>query len=568
LTHHFWIKVFGANDAALRSISVIFELLDLFYLFKLGELLFNKRVGIIAALFLSLSPWHVWISQNARSNSMLLCLTIISYYAFVHLIQTNERKWIVSYCIITTIAIYTHYFAFMVWFTQIIYFCFVLYKERQLFKNYLKSIITISAAYFIWLPFMISQFITKTRPMYKEFSLSFLRDLFDFLNPYTSLSNNLIFSIGEALFISIFIYAGYLAIKVHNNSLEIAEAKQSQTSFPKKTFLRWFLASITLGYIVAAIFLSTHRLLPLVRATIEQNNPIIYADKVKYYHIHQVQSFKISFVIAAAIAMLLYFMNLYIEAIAEKLADIIGHIREKLSKRNAGSEGNPKILLFLFIHLVLPLLLASIISLKSPYLLLRNMVVIIPPYLLLMSFAISKMNPQWLQVVTVSALVFFAVDSFKHFEAWNTKNDWREAAMIARMHMKENDVLLLDHLFGKKPFYYYGVKTVKPRRRDNYRQLLDTIDGDLWLLVSYKNEWTIRDSLIQDFEKVDEWTFPGTNNKDDMHPTDGSIHLIHYRRKHLHRVGSNLAQKMNQNKVTHIESTGENAGHSTVVSIN
>ncbi len=172
LLHHFWIALFGMSEAALRSISVLFALLSVIGLCHLGALIFNRRAGLTAAFLLAISPWHIWISQNARSNSLLLFLIIVSIYSFSQLLETRRKKWFAVYACVTTIAIYTHYFAFMIWIAQNLYVIMSAYARRRIFHDWWRAQIAIHAFYLFWLPFMISQFITKTRPMYKDFSSS------------------------------------------------------------------------------------------------------------------------------------------------------------------------------------------------------------------------------------------------------------------------------------------------------------------------------------------------------------------------------------------------------------
>src|SRR4030067_1747308 len=117
------------------------------------------------------------------------------------------------------------------------------------------------------------------------------------------------------------------------------------------------------------------------------------------------------------------------------------------------------------------------------------------------------------------------------FEQWNKKDDWRSLAQIAKAKINDGEIILLDHLFGKKPFYYYGLRTAVPIRRVDAQKFLSNIESDLWLLVSYKGEWTVRDSLAGDFEPIEDFNFSGSTNEDDLPTIDGHVHLIHYRRK-------------------------------------
>src|SRR3989338_2125771 len=56
---HFWIKIFGISEFSLRFPSLIFSFLSVILVFLLGKKLFGKQAGIIASIFIGLSPFHL-----------------------------------------------------------------------------------------------------------------------------------------------------------------------------------------------------------------------------------------------------------------------------------------------------------------------------------------------------------------------------------------------------------------------------------------------------------------------------------------------------------------------------
>ncbi|OGC01264.1 hypothetical protein A2V82_09980 [candidate division KSB1 bacterium RBG_16_48_16] len=283
--------------------------------------------------------------------------------------------------------------------------------------------------------------------------------------------------------------------------------------------------------IVAGYYLSMSRTLPLLQEQIKINDPIIYADSIRPYHLEQLRSLPVSFFVAAAIALVLFFAFKYSDLLAEKIDLFLDKITfrspllKTINKTGFSAAG------FLLMHAFLPLLFAGLISLKSHYLLLRNMVIVIPAYLLIISFAVIRLRQKWTRIGIISILVLFFMQSMICFEQWNKKDDWRSLAQIAKAKINDGEIILLDHLFGKKPFYYYGLRTAVPIRRVDAQKFLSNIQSDLWLLVSYKGEWTVRDSLAVDFEPIEDFNFSGSTNEDDLPTIDGHVHLIHYRRK-------------------------------------
>jgi uncharacterized membrane protein len=66
------------SDFSLRLPSVFIGVATIPVLHEIGVLLFNRRVALLASLFLSLSTFHVWFSQEARSYAFYCFLYALS----------------------------------------------------------------------------------------------------------------------------------------------------------------------------------------------------------------------------------------------------------------------------------------------------------------------------------------------------------------------------------------------------------------------------------------------------------------------------------------------------------
>ena len=67
----FVIRVFGDNEWALRAPSAVLGLLNVIAIYWVGVIFANRFVGVVAALFLALSGFHIWYSQDARMYTLL-----------------------------------------------------------------------------------------------------------------------------------------------------------------------------------------------------------------------------------------------------------------------------------------------------------------------------------------------------------------------------------------------------------------------------------------------------------------------------------------------------------------
>ena len=77
---HYWISIFGDSEASLRAPSAIFSALSVYFTYKVGELLFDKRVAVIAGLLLAVSEFSIYYAQEARMYSFLAFASVLSVY--------------------------------------------------------------------------------------------------------------------------------------------------------------------------------------------------------------------------------------------------------------------------------------------------------------------------------------------------------------------------------------------------------------------------------------------------------------------------------------------------------
>jgi mannosyltransferase len=121
---HWWLN-FGQNETIIRGLSVVCAVLTVPVAFVLGSRLFNKKVGLAAALLLAVSPFFIEYSQEARSYSLVLLLSTLSTLLFTVVI-VRSSKWLwAGYIVISVLAIYSHVYAVFVLAVQVISLLFL-----------------------------------------------------------------------------------------------------------------------------------------------------------------------------------------------------------------------------------------------------------------------------------------------------------------------------------------------------------------------------------------------------------------------------------------------------------
>lgn len=126
---HFWVWIFGDSEFATRLPSALFGSFSIIAIYMIGKLVFNKKAGLLAALILATSIFHIKYSQEARAYSLLAFLTLVSFYYYLKIISSDRRSYFWGYLISSILMIYSHYYGFLILAAQNIFF----------FGNYLKT---------------------------------------------------------------------------------------------------------------------------------------------------------------------------------------------------------------------------------------------------------------------------------------------------------------------------------------------------------------------------------------------------------------------------------------------
>lgn len=161
LVLHYWITIFGDSELAVRLLSVIFGLLAIIMMYMVGNLLFNKDMGILGSLILSLSVFHIHYSQEIRSYSLMVLLTLVSMYFFLKLLERRSYPISAGYIVSSALLIYTHFFGLFVIAAQNICLLSLFIITRKATKTGFRRWIILQAILFIlylpWLGFLIRQ---------------------------------------------------------------------------------------------------------------------------------------------------------------------------------------------------------------------------------------------------------------------------------------------------------------------------------------------------------------------------------------------------------------------------
>jgi 4-amino-4-deoxy-L-arabinose transferase-like glycosyltransferase len=87
-------RFFGVNDLTPRLISVAFGLAGVAMAYATGALLYNRRVGLLAAAFLALMPYHVVVTRQALLDGPETTLFLLSVYEMARYARSGQSRWL------------------------------------------------------------------------------------------------------------------------------------------------------------------------------------------------------------------------------------------------------------------------------------------------------------------------------------------------------------------------------------------------------------------------------------------------------------------------------------------
>jgi len=105
----YWVKLLGDSEYALRFLSLVFGVIAVPLTYRLGKDLGDSRLGLLAALLMTVAPYQIWHSQEARMYSILTAASVMSMWGFVNLWQRGGWRWWLVYVVGTEWAIMVHY---------------------------------------------------------------------------------------------------------------------------------------------------------------------------------------------------------------------------------------------------------------------------------------------------------------------------------------------------------------------------------------------------------------------------------------------------------------------------
>lgn len=103
------IAIFGLNEFGVRFTTAFFGILSIPALFLLiTSLIKNRKIALLAAALLAVSPWHIYYSRLASESLIGLFFLISGMWLFLKMLKGSWR-WAILASLVLTISIYSYH---------------------------------------------------------------------------------------------------------------------------------------------------------------------------------------------------------------------------------------------------------------------------------------------------------------------------------------------------------------------------------------------------------------------------------------------------------------------------
>lgn len=165
---HGWLRLIGTQQLAwtLRSLPALFGISAIAAVYILNRAVFSPSAGLMGALLMAVSPFGVYLSQEARHYTLPMLLIILALLGLIriqehlfHKKQLPPLTTLIGWVVVNSIGLYIHYFFILALIAQLVALIGLSYRHYRLLPR--GSVITISLAvatiglsYLPWLPIL------------------------------------------------------------------------------------------------------------------------------------------------------------------------------------------------------------------------------------------------------------------------------------------------------------------------------------------------------------------------------------------------------------------------------
>lgn len=144
-----FISIFGLNEFTTRLPAALIGIFNVLTLYYFAREFFNRRIALVSAFFMAISPWHIQISRIAFRTVLFPCIFCLALFLFFK--SLRDRKYLPFSGLCFGICLYT-YTSARVFVPLFLLGLLYIYRE-ELWRNKLQTFLAALGflAIFFWL---------------------------------------------------------------------------------------------------------------------------------------------------------------------------------------------------------------------------------------------------------------------------------------------------------------------------------------------------------------------------------------------------------------------------------
>jgi mannosyltransferase len=152
----FALKISAAEWWLRTTVALIPGLVTIWASYEIGRKVINKKAGIMAALLLATSSFHIFYSQELRPYSLPTMWAVLSWLPLLRAVKLKKfsRLHWLGYATISLLGFYSSYLYPFFWIAQ---FIWLSWQQRHKLREMITSAFLIALGFAPWLPSFLEQ---------------------------------------------------------------------------------------------------------------------------------------------------------------------------------------------------------------------------------------------------------------------------------------------------------------------------------------------------------------------------------------------------------------------------
>lgn len=276
----FWGKIFGYSEVVMRLPSVFFGVLTVYVTYLIGRKLISRNLGLVAALFISINPLHIYYSQEARMYSLAALAVAVNIFILTKIVK-RERINLIFFILSNVLILLSDYVAYFIFPVELIFL--LLLKENKFLRRWFIALFTALVLMSWWIPVFLSQLDIGAVTSANLTTWKFVVGGFDFKTvPLTFVK----FIIGRINLADKIMYAVLLLPVSILFAYLILQGVRHLYNMPKKLLLLWLLVPPVIATIISFFIpvYSYFRVLFIIPGFVIliANGILSFKDKLRY----------------------------------------------------------------------------------------------------------------------------------------------------------------------------------------------------------------------------------------------------------------------------------------------